>query len=337
MAAKPKVISWTDIEVVSCHAFSLDTSTLALCPNNEEIRILRKKGDEYQDDDILKKHTMRVTGLAFARDGRLVSVSEDRCAYVWTFNASSKSWVSGTVELKATRAALCCQWSPTSERFAVGLASKEIAICQFDEGVGCWVTKKFGRHKASVTTLCWHPTAGYIATGSTDRKWMVIDADDGSPQITEDAEAWVNAVSFNPTGSTLAIAAQDSSVRFKDMTGSPEAAPQRIQWRKYPFLRLVFVNDTTLVACGFDNVPVVFSQSGGQWQTIGSVDAAAQSGPSQTRGSVSGALEKFQGTTAKGSSSGSTHQNTITALSALGENGFATSGLDGQVCLWKLS
>lgn len=356
MARLLRSMEFMDIDVVCCHAFSPDLSLLALCPNNEEVHIFRLRGnDGYQPAQVLAKHTQRVTGLAWSSTGRLASVSEDRTAYVWDTDQDGTKWTSCHAELRTPRAALCVAWAPNSVRFAVGLSSKDVALCHFEELAQCWVAKKVGRSKAAVGAIAWHPTSQFLATGSTDQRCQVYDVNEagdasfGEAQVTESAGSWVNAVAFSTSGRVLAFAPQDSTVRFKDLVGGPSAVVDCIRWRRLPFLQVVFMSDTCLVACGFDCVPVLFRHAG-SWALAGAVNAGPKvpAVPSTAkRESFAAARNKFGATTKDAAETKSDilgsgalsplHTNTITNCHVLGEVQFSTSGLDGQIAIWELS
>ena len=70
-----------------------------------------------------------------------------------------------------------------------------------------------GKAKAAITALAWHPSSQYLATGSTDRHCVVYDVSMseegagpgfGTPQVTEDAGAWINDIAFS-NGNVLAF------------------------------------------------------------------------------------------------------------------------------------
>lgn len=320
------------IDVVSSHAFSQDLSVLAVSPNNEEIHIFRV-GQEFQKECVLSKHTQRVSGLSFSSDGRLVSVSEDRTAFVWRYNQGQKLWEPSIVELKSQRAANCVEWSPDGSKFAVGLSSKEVAICTYNEEHDVWGPKKIGKFKAAVGTLAWHPNGSYLATGSADRQVHIYDSASGESQLDGDMGAWVNGIAFSESGRFVAVVPHDSTVRFKDLNAGAGGELQRVRWKGLPFLKCAFLSDSLLVACGFDKVPVLFKLAGNSWQVVGSIDAAPKASTAQF---AQAGFNKFKG--GGGQDDGkATHLNTITSVRALGGNKFSTSGLDGQVVLWELS
>jgi len=355
------VLSMHIAEVVSCHAFSPGLARLAVCPNNEEIHIYDKpeSARESAPSYVLSGHTQRVTGLAWSCHGRLASVAEDRTSFVWELDeedlVAGPRWRMVNVELKAPRAALSIAWSPDGARFAVGLASKEVAVCQYEAAVSCWIcARRVGRAKASVGALSWHPTSQFLAVGTMDRRCSVYDVNDemkppyGEAQVTENAGAWVNAVSFSPSGALLAYACQDSSVHFRDLRQGLEGKVNTVRWRRLPFLRIAFVSDDRhLVACGFDYVPVLFRlQDAGSWEVIGSLDAgpaASVSGAAfSKRDSFQASRDHFKGLTGTSRDANSNgkgnrcHTNTITGCAYLDGARFSTSGLDGRVVVWEL-
>jgi len=234
------------------------------------------------------------------------------------------------------------EWSPDGLRFAAGLSSKDVALCSFNEELQVWAAKKVGKYKAAATSLFWHPSNVYIATGSTDRMCHVYDVNEGAetfgqPLVTFDAGAWINCVTFSETGRYLACVPHDSTVRFKDLSLGPDAPPTRIRWKGLPFLRATFLGDSCLIACGFDKVPVLFRLSGaGAWQACGSVDVAPKAALA-SGGAVSQAKNMFLEKNKKAADTNtSVHTNTITSCRGAGGNQFSTSGLDGQVAVWEL-
>mmetsp|Transcript_102715 Transcript_102715/g.203946 ORF Transcript_102715/g.203946 Transcript_102715/m.203946 type:complete len:374 (+) Transcript_102715:66-1187(+) len=357
-------LEFPNTDVVTCHAFTSDERLLATCPGTEDIAIFQVHDNDIERTHVLSKHTQQVTGLAWSSSGKLVSCSEDRTAFVWE-PLSNGGWQPILVELRAPRAALCVAWSPNGTRFAVGLSSRDVAVCYFEEKVHCWVAKKVGKSKAAVTALAWHPTSNYLATGSTDRRCIVYDVNEeqmlqgGSPfgdvQVTEDAGAWVNAVAFSPKGQFLAFLAHDSRIRIKDLTGGPTAAADVVRWRGLPFSAGAFVGERCFVAAGFDCFPVLFRQSAGRWELYGALDAGVElsSTPSDrqkgaaSRQSFNEARSRFRGSTGQSGKEkdgvlATWHDNTITTCGLLnsGTNGavrFSTSGLDGLVLVCELS
>ena len=142
--------------VISCHAWNADGTKLALSPNNNEIWIMARSGNDFKLEHKLTEHDQIVTGLDWApKTNRLLSCSQDRNAYVWTFEGNS--WKPVLVILRINRAATHCRWSPEENKFAVSSGSKLVSVCYFEEDNVWWVSKHIKKHKSTVTHVDWHP------------------------------------------------------------------------------------------------------------------------------------------------------------------------------------
>ncbi|KAL4576662.1 hypothetical protein LXL04_012760 [Taraxacum kok-saghyz] len=86
----------------------------------------------------------------------IATVSHDRNSYVW--NQEGSVWVPTLVILRLNRAALCVQWSPKGNKFAVGNGAKTVCICYYEQENNWWVSKLIRKkHDSSVTSVAWHP------------------------------------------------------------------------------------------------------------------------------------------------------------------------------------
>lgn len=128
---------------------------VAFCPNNNEVHIYKKQGADWVQEAVLAEHDQVVTGLDWApKTNRLVSCSQDRNAYVWTFEQGR--WKPTLVILRINRAATQVKWSPdgarpsfrvgasffmatkintpsfTEKKFAVASGAKCVSICYFE-------------------------------------------------------------------------------------------------------------------------------------------------------------------------------------------------------------
>mmetsp|Transcript_22592 Transcript_22592/g.52653 ORF Transcript_22592/g.52653 Transcript_22592/m.52653 type:complete len:351 (-) Transcript_22592:138-1190(-) len=333
------------VDAIACHAFSRAEKLLAVGPGDERVIIFKCVADDFHRVATLARHTHRVTGLDWSCHDRLVSVAEDRAAFIWTWDADVGEFKGSAAELNAPRAALCVSWSPDGLRFAAGLASKEMSVCHYEEQVKCWISKKVGKaaeSEGSVTCLAWHPGSGYIAAGGTDRRCIVYDAahnggDFGKAQLRENVDAWVNYITFSPNGNFLALVLQDSTVRFKHLLKGPAEPLEVLQWRGLPFLCATFLNEQCFVACGFDCKPVVFVQSE-RWAVAKTLEANnPRAFPSEKRESyVQSRAEMYGNTVAASRSPIAGHRNPISCCSWLERTRFATSSSDGLLITWGI-
>lgn len=135
---------------------------------------------------------MKITGLDWSVNNKILSCSEDATALVWSYENSQ--WISEKSELNIRTAALCCKWSPDGLRFALGYKSKEgmhttfdlflVCICYYDEVQHLWVravsyTKDTNKSKKQETCsqlcLSWHPSNALLAIGYVDGHVTVVN------------------------------------------------------------------------------------------------------------------------------------------------------------------
>ncbi|KAJ9563235.1 hypothetical protein OSB04_008395 [Centaurea solstitialis] len=130
---------------------------IALCPNNNEVHIFKLAEGKWERVHVLQKHDQIIAGIDWSKSSnRIVTVSHDRNSYVW--NHEGSIWVPTLVILRLNRAALCVQWSPKGNKFAVGSGAKTVCICYYEQENNWWVSKLIRkRHDSSVTSVAWHP------------------------------------------------------------------------------------------------------------------------------------------------------------------------------------
>jgi len=98
---------------------------------------------------------------------------------------------------------------------------------------------------------------------------------------------------------------------------------------------LIFPNEDTVVAVGFDCEPFVFKNAGG-WKKDASLDHKKDAGQKKTSVAQQWQSLDKKGTTAVSTSLDTKHQNTISWIVPITATDFTTSGLDGNVVWWKL-
>ncbi|GAB2274675.1 Actin- protein 2/3 complex subunit 1A [Dionaea muscipula] len=239
-------------QCITCHAWSPDHSMIALCPNNEEVHIYRALEGTWERIHDLQKHDQIVSGIDWSsKSNRIVTVSHDRNSYVW--NQEATEWVPTLVILRLNRAALCVQWSPIENKFAVGSGAKTVCICYYEQENNWWVSKLIRkRHNSSVTSVAWHPNNILLATTSTDGKCRVfstfikgVDTRDSGASSSSDSKfgeqiiqldlsySWAFGVKWSPSGHTLAYVGHSSMIYFVDDVG-PSPLAQNIAFRDLP-------------------------------------------------------------------------------------------------------
>lgn len=348
---------------ITSHAFNKDGTMVALCPNNNELHIYKKNGNNYEPQFVLAEHDQVITGIDWAPNtNRIVSCSQDRNAYVWQYQADEQMWKPTLVILRINRAATCVKWSPKENKFAVASGSKCVSVCYFEEDNDWWVSKHIKKHKSTVLSVAWHPSNVLLATGSSDFKARIfaapikgIDKKSESQTVFGDkisfgdclvefdaGTGWIHSVDFAPSGNTLAFCSHDSSICFVSDIAKADSV-QKILLEELPFRTVAFLSDTALVAAGHDCNPVLFTANGANWEKKGFVDVpSAKDGPKKE--GTAKAFDMFKSQATKGTSeSGDTslptkHQNAISCLFVqAGVKAFTSSGVDGCICFWPYS
>lgn len=341
---------------ITCHAWNADGTMVALCPNDNEIHIYRKSGNNYTLEHTLKEHDQVVTSIDWApKSNRIVSCSQDRNAYVWTFE--NNRWKPLLVILRINRAATHVKWSPSEEKFAVASGAKLVSICYFEEDHDWWVSKHIKKHKSTVLKVAWHPNSALIATACADFKTRIFSAyvkgvDKAAPDTPfgnklpfgeqfaelDSSAGWNQSVKWSPSGKLLAFCGQDSTLSIADISsGKPESHTTVVRTSDLPFRDLLFINETTIVAAGHDCTPVLFQNQGG-WKMIKKLDSSGGGGAA-TADKGSNAFKMFQNKVDKGTSSTeetiltTKHQNCISELQPY-KGGYSTTGLDGNLGIW---
>lgn len=347
-------------EPISCHAWNKDRTQLAICPNDNDVKIYAWRGSKWEETAILREHTQRVTGIDWAANSnRIVTCGADRNAYVW--NLREGEWKPTLVILRINRAATCVKWSPAENKFAVGSGARLISVCYFELENDWWVSKHIKKPiRSTVMSVDWHPNNILISCGSTDFKARVFSAYikeiEDKPTATvwgkkmtfgnlmaefsNGGGGWVHSVSFSATGDKLAWVGHDASVSVVD--GNKEMQMATAKTSFLPFLTCVWVTESCLVVAGHACNPMLFMHDDrGQLQFMHKLDVEKQ-----TEGGKINAMKRFQMLDKKGDEAGGSdkklgtvHQNSIcdTALHTGGKASvqkFSTAGIDGQLVLW---
>ncbi|KAJ4907356.1 Actin-related protein 2/3 complex subunit 1A [Raphanus sativus] len=358
-------------ESITCHAWSPDHSMVAFCPNNNEVHIYKSSQDQWERLHVLEKHDQIVSGIDWSsKSNKIVTVSHDRNSYVWSLEGGE--WVPTLVILRLNRAALCVQWSPKENKFAVGSGAKTVCICYYEQENNWWVSKLIRkRHESSVTNVAWHPNNILLATTSTDGKCRVFstfikgvdtkDSKAGSPAESKFGEqiiqldlsySWAFGVKWSPSGNTLAYVGHSSMIYFVDDVG-PSPLAQSVAFRDLPLRDVLFISEKMVIGVGYDSNPMVFAADDtGIWSFIRYIGEKKEvSSGSSYSSQFSEAFTKFYGqskaTTANEASEssksrGGVHDNCINSIVPLSKAGspkvmrFSTSGLDGKIAIWDL-
>jgi len=362
---------------ISCHSWSGDRKRLAVSENNTEVNIYQQDSSSsasttWMKETVLNQHDLRVTGIDWApKTNRIVTCSSDRNAYVWVKTADG-SWKHTLVVLRINRAATCVRWSPDENKFAVGSGAKIVNVCYYDNEYDWWVGKHIKKPlKSTVTTIDWHPNNVLLAVGSTDFKVHIfsgyIKDIEPKPSATEwgakmtfgnimaefsnssQGGGWVHSVAFNADGSKVAWVAHDSSISVANAAAADGTRVAKLRTNMLPFVSVVWVSPSMLVAAGHNYLPVSFVLGSDGHLAMGRKLEQQEEGKKSTTGAMSKAMKMFQNMDVRGSSSsgGDTefntiHENQINELRVhKGEVDLVTSlssvGADGKLAVWRLN
>jgi len=249
--------------------WSPDKKNFAICPNNNEVHLYAKNGNEWEVDQVLKEHDGVVTGIDWDPiTNRIVTCSHDRNAYVWTL--VNGVWKPVLVILRISHGATAVKWSPNGIKFAVASGAKCVAVCSFDKECDWWVSKIIKKHKSTVLSIAWHPNNILLLTTSSDFKARVFSAylkgEDQKPGETPfgaklpfgellaeySLNGWGHSVSWSPSGNSFGVVAHDSTITFVNVSGGAPGDVQVLKLAFLPLCDLIFTNETTVVAGGHD-------------------------------------------------------------------------------------
>ena len=122
-------------ETILCCAVSNDKMAVGV---GSSVLVYSLKAGVWKNTHSLDQHDKLVTGVDFSSNGRIVSCSQDRNAYVWTL--IDDIYVPTLVNLRINRAATFVKWSPDGSKFAVGSGARIVCICWFEVDNDWWVS-----------------------------------------------------------------------------------------------------------------------------------------------------------------------------------------------------
>ncbi|TKR77659.1 hypothetical protein L596_018587 [Steinernema carpocapsae] len=344
---------------INCHSWNKDRTQLAVSASSNEIYIFQWSG-QWKQTHVLAEHDLPITGIDWAPESnRIVSCSQDKNAFVWTFE--NGTWKPALVLVRISKAATSVKWSPRENKFAVGSGSKLVSVCYYEKENDWWVAKQIKKPiRSTVTCIDWHPNNVLIGVGACDFKARVYSAyvkevDDkpgpnpwgtrlpfGNLLAELPSLGWVHNVSFSPSGLRLAWVAHDSSLSMVDANVNIDDI-STLRTKFLPFNAVKWVSENSIIAAGHDCSPMLFNIINGKLQFSCKLDI-----PSENKSSnVNSAFQKFRNFDRNAVNETvnvqlkTLHQNAITQIlthSGRSDNvqKFTTCGIDGLIALWDL-
>jgi actin related protein 2/3 complex subunit 1A/1B len=157
---------------ITSHSFNANRSEVAIVPSSNLVSIYKKSGSTFNLLHTLPDHDKLVTCVDWApKTNRIVTCSQDRNAYVWTWDQTTSTWNPVLVLLRINRAATHVRWSPKEDKFAVASGARLVSVCYFEEENNWWVSKHLKKPiRSTVLSVDWHPENILLAAGSSDMK-----------------------------------------------------------------------------------------------------------------------------------------------------------------------
>ncbi len=186
-----------------------------------------------QEEATLRGHAGRVTGVAFAPDGRLASASEDGTIKVWA--------VAGGPAPRFTCVghdgpALAVAYAPSGPA-APGLlasAGRDGTVRLWDGATGRQV-RRLGGHRGAVVALAFRPDGGRLATAGQDRTLRLWDVDTGRQVYAVNTHGTpLLGVAFSADGLRLATSSENENITFWDAGTGQEVLTLRRQLESHP-------------------------------------------------------------------------------------------------------
>lgn len=184
------------VQHISYHCWSPDSSFLAISPNTNELLIFQQSlSGPWALLHTLAIHTQKITGIDWSTVTsenniavhRIVTCSEDRNAYVWTFSGSNiKSISHELVVVKLDAGATTVRWSPSGLKFAIGCVSSStpLSICYYDSDAKWWASRMYTSEElkdvnwstTGLLALSWHPNSILLSIGTIDSTILVLSS-----------------------------------------------------------------------------------------------------------------------------------------------------------------
>lgn len=237
----------------------------------------------------MKEHFSIISALDWhPTTNLLLSASTDRAVIVWEEgkNTDGDTFIPMMGITPEKKACTDSTWNTTGDKFCVGSSSGFVYVGTYSDKQNFWVAnplKKKPLHGASVTSVRFDPQSGRaVASASLDGSITITSAfveglehpsdgpfgkveSRGEELIKLSGSGWVNGLAFSPSSNILAFVTHDCEVNFltdlsKSINADKKERPEACKMLHVgnPHLSCMFVDDSTMLAAGYDKVPYVY-------------------------------------------------------------------------------
>lgn len=278
---------------------------------------------------------------------RIITVSADRNAYVWSRKEGTKDWSESLCLLRFKRGATCVSWSPDGTMFAVGGSEGLISVGSYEAEDDWWVCRHLKSiiAKETILSICWAKD-GQSLFASSLKKSSITHLSLKDSIIKEwNNESISHSITLNPSGTLVGACGHDGKIRILSLQDS---SVTEISVSTNPLYRLVFDGEDRIIFSDWiSSAPFCLSKKESSW-IAGEQQPKAlsplKSGETKKKDNVfSGAFAKFKAMDLKGTDSTTTtnvdndsvgHLNFITQIS-IRDSLVYTSGMDGKIICWN--
>ena len=353
---------------VSCHAWNGARDHIAVCPYSNEVHIYKvtgggdgKAGEQYTKVATLSEHEQLVSGLDWSsKRDIIVTCAHDRNAYVWEREKENDNkWMPQMTILPSNfnRAALCVQWSPKENKFALGGGAKSVGVCYYQEEENWWVSKLIRKkHNSSVTCVQWHSNNWILATGSSDFKVRLFAASIPSVDLdapkrkfgellmeVDVAKNWVHGLCWSPKCTSLAVCSHDSCLHVIQVDDLPnmdkDPKCHTVKFSQLPQCAALFLDENRIVSVGFHDKPLLFSKKDNKWVMEGELVAKDAQNSKKVNSAFASKMGMFGGVAGAGAGSKSkpTYARVKTDIRSLkASTSFSVSGMDQSLDFYNI-
>eukprot|EP01066_Platyproteum_vivax_P006625 Platyproteum_vivax@DN2380_c0_g1_i1.p1 len=218
-------------------------------------------------DEWSRKRVEVVDGLvcvAWSADGSMLAIGTATGQTVVCWKKDDE-WVSKTLARAHTGCILSVSWHPSGLALCSASVDGWCCLCAVPHPTGRRLSDlpdyaKLGKDQDNgLSTGKGDGDAGPFGDGGEETENRHVFLRVSLQKSDKGRKVWLTDGVFSPTGKILACAGSNSCLLFQKLTD--HCSCQEVRWRGLPFLQLLFLSESALVAVGHDCTPVVFSLS----------------------------------------------------------------------------